>query len=127
MDEEQVNRYFQLRNQHFKSFRRTVSCCPFIPTKEEFLRAVQQNQILVVVGEAGSGKTTQISHYLHEAGYTKKGKVGRTQPWRVATMSAVARVAEEMGVKLGYEVGYSTLFENCTSETTILKFMIDSF
>jgi len=62
---------------------------------------------------------------MHEAGYTKRGKVGCTQPRRVAAMSVAARVAEEMGVKLGAEVGYSIRFEDFTSDKTILKYMTD--
>lgn len=63
------------------------------------------NQVLIIEGETGSGKTTQIPQYLHEAGYTKdKKKIGCTQPRRVAAMSVAARVAAEMGVKLGNEV-----------------------
>ena len=73
-----------------------------------FLAAVEKYRVLVVVGETGSGKTTQLPQYLHEAGYTKGGlKVGCTQPRRVAAMSVAARVADEMGVKVGNEVGYS--------------------
>ena len=56
------------------------------------------------MGETGSGKTTQIPQYLHEAGYSKLGKIGCTQPRRVAAMSVAARVSQEMGVKLGHEV-----------------------
>lgn len=60
---------------------------------------------MIIEGETGSGKTTQIPQYLHEAGYTKdKKKIGCTQPRRVAAMSVAARVAEEMSVKLGNEV-----------------------
>lgn len=62
-------------------------------------------QILIIEGETGSGKTTQIPQYLYEAGYTQDGKkIGCTQPRRVAAMSVSARVAQEMGVKLGNEV-----------------------
>ncbi|KAK8537612.1 hypothetical protein V6N12_043765 [Hibiscus sabdariffa] len=86
---------------------------------------VEEYQVLVIVGETGSGKTTQIPQYLHEAGYTKRGKVGCTQPRRVAAMSVAARVSQEMGVKLGHEVGYSIRFEDCTSEKTVLKYMTD--
>jgi pre-mRNA-splicing factor ATP-dependent RNA helicase DHX16 len=68
------------------------------------LDAIDEYQVLIIVGETGSGKTTQLPQYLHEAGYTKKGKVGCTQPRRVAAMSVAARVAEEMNVKLGFEV-----------------------
>lgn len=62
---------------------------------------------------------------MHEIGYTKFGKIGVTQPKRVAAMSVAARVSEEMGVKLGHEVGYSIRFEDCTSEKTIIKYMTD--
>ena len=82
--------------------------------------------MLIVVAETGSGKTTQLPQYLHEAGYTAGGmKVGCTQPRRVAAMSVAARVAEEMGSKVGYEVGYSIRFEDCTSDKTVLKYMTD--
>ena len=63
----------------------------------------------------------QIPQYLHEAGYSKLGKIGCTQPRRVAAMSVAARVAQEVGCKLGNEVGYSIRFEDCTSDKTVLK------
>jgi hypothetical protein len=62
---------------------------------------------------------TQIPQYLHEIGYSALGKIGCTQPRRVAAMSVAARVATEMNVKLGHEVGYSIRFENCTSKKTV--------
>ena len=68
------------------------------------LQAVHDNQILIVIGETGSGKTTQITQYLAEAGYTVKGKIGCTQPRRVAAMSVAKRVSEEFGCRLGQEV-----------------------
>lgn len=81
---------------------------------------------MIIQGETGSGKTTQIPQFLHEAGFTDGGKkIGCTQPRRVAAMSVAARVAEEMGVKLGNEVGYSIRFEDCTSERTVIKYMTD--
>ncbi|XP_027125919.1 pre-mRNA-splicing factor ATP-dependent RNA helicase DEAH1-like isoform X1 [Coffea arabica] len=98
---------------------------PVYPYRDELLQAINDHQVLVIVGETGSGKTTQIPQYLHEAGYTKRGKIGCTQPRRVAAMSVAARVSQEMGVKLGHEVGYSIRFEDCTSETTVLKYMTD--
>ncbi|XP_042391527.1 pre-mRNA-splicing factor ATP-dependent RNA helicase DEAH1-like isoform X1 [Zingiber officinale] len=98
---------------------------PIYPYRDELLQAIHDHQVMVIVGETGSGKTTQIPQYLHEAGYTKHGLVGCTQPRRVAAMSVAARVSQEMGVKLGHEVGYSIRFEDCTSEKTILKYMTD--
>ena len=67
----------------------------------------------------------QIPQYLHEAGYSKAGLIGCTQPRRVAAMSVAARVATEMNVKCGHEVGYSIRFEDCTSESTVIKYMTD--
>ncbi|GBG24565.1 ATP-dependent RNA helicase DHX8 [Hondaea fermentalgiana] len=75
--------------------------------------------------EKRSGKTTQIPQYIHEAGYSALGKIGCTQPRRVAAMSVAARVAQEMNVKLGREVGYSIRFEDNTSEGTLIKYMTD--
>lgn len=108
------------------SIQETRKSLPIYKYRDEFIAAIEQYQILVLVGETGSGKTTQLPQYLHEAGYTKGGlKVGCTQPRRVAAMSVAARVAEEMGVKVGNEVGYSIRFEDTTSEKTILKYMTD--
>ncbi|KAF3606436.1 hypothetical protein DY000_02048880 [Brassica cretica] len=90
---------------------------PIYGYREQLLQAVEEHQVLVIVGGTGSGKTTQIPQYLHEAGYTKRGKVGCTQPRRVAAMSVAARVAQEMGVKLGHE--------DCTSDKTVVKYMTD--
>ena len=98
---------------------------PIYSYREDLLKAIHDHQVLVIVGETGSGKTTQIPQYLHEAGYTKHGKIGCTQPRRVAAMSVASRVSKEMGVKLGHEVGYSIRFEDCTSEDTVIKYMTD--
>ncbi|KAL8679537.1 MAG: hypothetical protein Q9186_004183 [Xanthomendoza sp. 1 TL-2023] len=108
------------------SIEDTRKSLPIYSFREDLLNAVEQYQVLIIVGETGSGKTTQIPQYLHEAGYTKDGmKVGCTQPRRVAAMSVAARVAEEMGVKVGNEVGYAIRFEDATSDKTILKYMTD--
>lgn len=78
---------------------------PIFKLREDLIKAVTDNQILIVIGETGSGKTTQITQYLAECGFTARGKVGCTQPRRVAAMSVAKRVAEEFGCRLGQEVG----------------------
>ncbi|CAG9798071.1 unnamed protein product [Chironomus riparius] len=104
----------------------TKRSLPVFPFRDDLIRAIQDHQVLIIEGETGSGKTTQVPQYLYEAGFTKDGKkIGCTQPRRVAAMSVAARVAEEMKVKLGNEVGYSIRFEDCTSERTVLKYMTD--
>ncbi|MXQ87323.1 hypothetical protein E5288_WYG007630 [Bos mutus] len=98
---------------------------PIYKLKEQLVQAVHDNQILIVIGETGSGKTTQITQYLAEAGYTSRGKIGCTQPRRVAAMSVAKRVSEEFGCCLGQEVGYTIRFEDCTSPETVIKYMTD--
>lgn len=106
--------------------KETKESLPVYPFREDLIAAIRGHQVLIIEGETGSGKTTQIPQYLHEAGFTNDGKkIGCTQPRRVAAMSVSARVAVEMGVKLGNEVGYSIRFEDCTSERTVLKYMTD--
>jgi pre-mRNA-splicing factor ATP-dependent RNA helicase DHX15/PRP43 len=94
--------------------------------KEKFIEIVSKNQCFVLVGETGSGKTTQIPQWCVEfcRSQMRKG-VACTQPRRVAAMSVAARVSEEMDVVLGAEVGYSIRFEDCTSSKTSLKYMTD--
>ena len=77
------------------SLQETRRSLPMFPFREDLLKAVEEHQILIVEGETGSGKTTQIPQYLYESGYCKDGKkVGCTQPRRVAAMSVAARVAQ---------------------------------
>ena len=80
---------------------------------------------MIIVGETGSGKTTQLTQYLMEDGYWKYGIIGCTQPRRVAAVSVAKRVAEEMAVDLGSKVGYSIRFEDETSSQTVIKYMTD--
>ncbi|XP_058256656.1 pre-mRNA-splicing factor ATP-dependent RNA helicase PRP16 isoform X1 [Hemibagrus wyckioides] len=98
---------------------------PIFAVRQQLLNIIRDNSIVIVVGETGSGKTTQLTQYLHEDGYTSYGMVGCTQPRRVAAMSVAKRVSEEMSSNLGEEVGYAIRFEDCTSEKTIIKYMTD--
>ncbi|KAG1365319.1 putative pre-mRNA-splicing factor ATP-dependent RNA helicase DEAH2 [Cocos nucifera] len=99
---------------------------PVWQQKDEFLRALKANQTLILVGETGSGKTTQIPQFVLEAeDLGKRPMVACTQPRRVAAMSVSRRVAEEMDVTIGEEVGYSIRFEDCSSQKTILKYLTD--
>ncbi|KAG0135900.1 P-loop containing nucleoside triphosphate hydrolase protein [Tuber indicum] len=101
---------------------------PIAAQRDEFLNMFHKSQTMVLVGETGSGKTTQIPQYVlfddlpHLNGYKQ---VACTQPRRVAAMSVAKRVADEMDVELGHEVGYSIRFEDKTSPNTILKYMTD--
>ncbi|CAD7090916.1 unnamed protein product [Hermetia illucens] len=98
---------------------------PVFAVRQELLNVIRENSVVIIVGETGSGKTTQLTQYLHEDGYSKFGMIGCTQPRRVAAMSVAKRVSDEMGTKLGEEVGYAIRFEDCTSEETVIKYMTD--
>ncbi|KAI6183021.1 RNA helicase [Aphelenchoides bicaudatus] len=105
---------------------------PVFEHKEKFLRLLDQQQCIVLIGETGSGKTTQVPQwcveYLKNSRLKNGGnllKVACTQPRRLAKISVARRVAEEMNVALGTKVGYSVRFENCTSFNTRLKFLTD--
>lgn len=108
-----------------KSLREQREFLPAFAVREDLMRVIRDNQVVIVVGETGSGKTTQLTQFLHEDGYSKMGMIGCTQPRRVAAMSVAKRVAEEMEVKLGSTVGYAIRFEDCTSKDTVIKYMTD--
>ncbi|XP_045785659.1 ATP-dependent RNA helicase DHX8 isoform X3 [Maniola jurtina] len=98
---------------------------PIYKLRDELTKAISDNQILIVIGETGSGKTTQITQYVCECGLAARGRVACTQPRRVAAMSVAKRVAEEFGCRLGQEVGYTIRFEDCTGPDTVIKYMTD--
>lgn len=98
---------------------------PVFSFRSQLIQAVKDNQIMIVVGETGSGKTTQLTQYLAESGFGNMGMIGCTQPRRVAATSVAKRVAEEVGCEVGSEVGYAVRFDDRTSKDTVIKYMTD--
>ncbi|CAJ1935647.1 unnamed protein product [Sphenostylis stenocarpa] len=95
---------------------------PIVQYEEKIIETVERNPVVVVIGETGSGKSTQLSQMIHRRGY---GKIAVTQPRRVAAVSVARRVAHELGVQLGEEVGYAIRFEDRTSHNTRIKYLTD--
>ncbi|KAJ6925970.1 pre-mRNA-splicing factor ATP-dependent RNA helicase DEAH9 [Populus alba x Populus x berolinensis] len=100
---------------------------PVYKYRTAILYLVETHATTIIVGETGSGKTTQIPQYLKEAGWADGGRViACTQPRRLAVQTVASRVAEEMDVKLGEEVGYAIRFEDVTNPAaTMIKFLTD--
>lgn len=99
---------------------------PVYEFKNDLQQKILSNQVIIVEGETGSGKTTQIPQFLLPLlAIPGQKAIACTQPRRVAAMSIAKRVAEEMDVDMGAEVGYTIRFEDCTTDSTILKFMTD--
>jgi len=99
---------------------------PILKHREEIIQAVRNNQVTIIVGPTGSGKTTQIPQFLKEAFPNgQKGKIGITQPRRMAATSVAYYVAGQMNCKIGKEVGYQIRFDDHTTEGTLIKFMTD--
>ncbi|XP_071317210.1 ATP-dependent RNA helicase DHX33 [Trachinotus anak] len=98
---------------------------PIYQAKPQLLNQLRQLHNAILIGETGSGKTTQIPQYLYEAGIGRQGIIAITQPRRVAAISLAGRVAEEKRTQLGKLVGYTVRFEDVTSHETKLKFMTD--
>ncbi|XP_042502946.1 probable pre-mRNA-splicing factor ATP-dependent RNA helicase DEAH4 isoform X1 [Macadamia integrifolia] len=102
-----------------------MATLPITQFEDKIIETVERNPVVVIIGETGSGKSTQLSQILHRKGYTKSGIVAVTQPRRVAAVSVARRVSHELGVQLGEEVGYSIRFEDRTSERTRIKYLTD--
>jgi ATP-dependent helicase HrpA len=98
---------------------------PVSDRRDDILKAIQDNQVVVVAGETGSGKTTQLPKICIEAGLGRYGRIGHTQPRRLAARSVAQRVADELGCELGTSVGYQVRFTDQSNEATRIKLMTD--
>ncbi|MGL4465981.1 MAG: ATP-dependent RNA helicase HrpA, partial [Plesiomonas shigelloides] len=98
---------------------------PVSQKKDEIRRAIEQHQVVIVAGETGSGKTTQLPKICLELGRGINGLIGHTQPRRLAARSVANRIAEELQVPMGGVVGYKVRFNDQVSETTLVKLMTD--
>ncbi|MCU0266761.1 MAG: ATP-dependent RNA helicase HrpA, partial [Actinomycetia bacterium] len=98
---------------------------PVTQRRADLLAAVRDHQVVVVAGETGSGKTTQLPKICLELGRGVRGMIGHTQPRRLAARTVAARVAEELGVPLGGPVGYAVRFTDRVGDTTLVKLMTD--
>ncbi|MDD9957897.1 MAG: ATP-dependent RNA helicase HrpA [Gammaproteobacteria bacterium] len=98
---------------------------PVAKKSDEIGELLQHHQVLVVAGDTGSGKTTQIPKICLNAGYGRRGIIGHTQPRRLAAVSVANRIAEELDTDVGKGVGYQIRFNETLSESTYLKLMTD--
>lgn len=98
---------------------------PVSERREDIMNAIRGNQVVIIAGETGSGKTTQIPKMCLELGLGEKGLIGHTQPRRLAARSVAERIAEELGQKIGETVGYQVRFTSEVGEHSAIKLMTD--
>ena len=110
------------KNRSIAQQRRSL---PVFSCRSSLIRVIRENSVTVIVGETGSGKSTQLTQYLLEEGFGSRGLIACTQPRRVAAVSVAKRVADERGCQLGQEVGYTIRFEDLTNDKTKIKYMTD--
>ncbi|HEY5734656.1 MAG TPA: DEAD/DEAH box helicase, partial [Gammaproteobacteria bacterium] len=101
------------------------SSLPVSDKREEISQLIKANQVVIVCGETGSGKTTQLPKICLELGYGINGMIGHTQPRRIAARAVSSRIAEELSCEPGQQVGYKVRFDDVTSENTLIKLMTD--
>ena len=119
-----INKYTQNQfSQNYYSLLEKRKTLPAWEAKANIIKLIKENQIVIIQGETGSGKTTQIPQFLLEAGYNEG--IACTQPRRVAAMSVAKRVSEEMDVELGMQVGYTVRFDDQSSKFTLIKYLTD--
>ncbi|MDK8819885.1 ATP-dependent RNA helicase HrpA [Corynebacterium amycolatum] len=98
---------------------------PVSARRDDIAEAIENNQVVIIAGETGSGKTTQIPKICLELGRGVRGKIGHTQPRRIAARSVAERIAHELGEKIGQHVGYAVRFDDRVGKDTCIKLMTD--
>ena len=122
--EEKINKFTgQIYSDDYYKLLKKRKSLPVWSSRKQILDLVEKNRIVIIQGETGSGKTTQIPQFLLDAGYY--GGIVCTQPRRVAAMSIAKRVSQEMEVELGEQVGYTVRFDDKTSKNTLIKYVTD--
>jgi len=114
-----------IARQHSVPSIRYDDSLPIAAKRDEIKKALAEHQVLVIAGETGSGKTTQLPKICLEMGRGQHGLIAHTQPRRIAARSVAARVAEEIGTPLGALVGYQVRFEDQSDAGTLVKLMTD--
>ena len=128
----EIQQQIQLARAHFQGRKSAVENpivfpdnLPVSQRKAEIQKLIAENQVVIVAGETGSGKTTQLPKMCLELGFGQKGLIGHTQPRRIAARSVATRIAEELKCELGALVGYKVRFNDQISENTQIKLMTD--
>src|SRR5690554_1543265 len=98
---------------------------PISESRDKIKALLEQHQVVIVAGETGSGKTTQLPKLLLELGRGRDAMIGHTQPRRIAALAVASRIAEELEIPLGQEVGAQIRFHDSSNEHTLLKVMTD--
>jgi ATP-dependent helicase HrpA len=98
---------------------------PVSEAADEICKLLEENQVVVIAGETGSGKTTQLPKLCLKIGLGQTGIIGHTQPRRIAARTVAQRIAQEMGAELGQDVGYAVRFSDQTNDNTLVKVMTD--
>ena len=123
-DLEKYKAFFENRKQSLPKITYDEAL-PVAQKHDEIIEAIKNNQVLIIAGETGSGKTTQIPKMCLEAGLGLHGLIGHTQPRRLAARAVSTRIAQELGEELGLSVGYKVRFTDVTSENCYIKLMTD--
>ena len=123
-DLEKYKAFFENRKQSLPKITYDEAL-PVAQKHDEIIEAIKNNQVLLIAGETGSGKTTQIPKMCLEAGLGLHGLIGHTQPRRLAARAVSTRIAQELGEELGHSVGYKVRFTDVTSENCYIKLMTD--